>query len=180
MTEGAWPQASSFLHCVATGNRQFKHRMVDKQEIINLVNEAVAQTDAFVVDVNVSPSNEVTVELDAPTGVDLDFCAALTRKINDSLPEDEDFSLEVGSSSLTAPFKVRQQYDKHLGDQVEVLTRDGRKLKGVLAAAGDDTFTIEVPRKVKEPGQKRPTMVNEPETFSYADVKSTTYVIDFK
>lgn len=154
--------------------------MVDKQEIINLVNAATEGTDAYLVEVAVSPQNDVTVELDSDTGVDLDFCAGLTRRINEALPPDEDFSLEVGSSSLTAPFKTPRQYAKHVGDTVEVLTRDGRKLKGVLEDSDAEGFTLAVPRKVKEPGKKRPVVVDERERFAYPDVKATTYVIDFK
>ena len=155
--------------------------MIDRQIITNLVNEAIEGTDAFVVDITVSPSNDIVVELDSPTGVDLDFCAELNRKLNEALDRDqEDYSLEVGSASLTAPFKVRGQYEKNLGNEVEVLTADGKKLKGVLTALADDTFTIEVSRKVKEPGAKRPVMVNEPVTIPFEQAKRVNYLINFK
>lgn len=155
--------------------------MIEKQIITNLVNEAIEGTDAFVVDIAVSSSNDIVVELDSPTGVDLDFCAELNRKLNDALDRDkEDYSLEVGSASLTAPFKVRGQYEKNLGNEVEVLTTDGKKLKGVLTSLADDTFTIEVARKVKEPGAKRPVMVNEPVTIPFEQAKQVNYLINFK
>lgn len=155
--------------------------MLDKKEIISLVEKAVEGTDAFIVSVSVSVANDIVVELDSPTGIDLDFCAEVTRAINDALDRDvEDYSLEVGSASLTAPFKVRGQYEKHLGDDVELLTRDGRKLRGVLTAVGDDDFTVEITRKVKEEGKKRPVMVAQPETFAYDQVKEVRYALSFK
>ena len=77
-------------------------------------------------------------------------------------------------------FKVKGQYEKNLGNEVEVLTRDGRKLKGVRTAVGDDDFTVEVTRKVKEPGAKRPVMVAEPQVIPYAEAKQVCYVINFK
>lgn len=155
--------------------------MIDKNEVRRLVDEAIAGTDAFVVDISVSAANDVVVELDSPTGVDLDFCAELNRKLNDAFDrEDEDYSLEVGSASLTAPFKVKGQYEKNLGNEVEVLTRDGKKLKGVLIAVTDDDFTIEVSRKVKEPGAKRPVIVAEPMVIPMTQAKQVCYVIDFK
>lgn len=155
--------------------------MIDKEIISKLVDEAIENTDVFVVDITVSPSNDIVVELDSPTGVDLDFCSEVNRKINDALDRDEeDFSLEVGSASLTAPFKVRGQYEKNLGNEVEVLTCDGKKLKGVLTALGDDTFTIEVARKVKEPGAKRPVVVNEPMVIPFGEAKRVNYLISFK
>ena len=157
--------------------------MIDKEKVEELVNQALENTDAYVVDITVSGDNDIVVELDAETGVDLDFCTEVSRRLNDALDRDvEDYSLEVGSASLSAPFKVRQQYVKHIGDDVDVLTRDGRKLKGTLTAVSDDgaEFTIEVTRKVKEPGAKRPVMVTEPLTLAVADSKQVTYHFDFK
>lgn len=155
--------------------------MIDKQIITNLVEESIANTDAFVVDITVSAANDIVVELDSPTGIDLDFCAEVNRKLNEALDRDnEDYSLEVGSASLTAPFKVRGQYEKNLGNEVEVLTTDGKKLKGVLSALSDDTFTLEVERKVKEPGAKRPVMVKEALEIPFAQAKRVNYLINFK
>lgn len=155
--------------------------MIDKQIITKLVEEAIANTDAFVVDITVSASNDIVVELDSPTGVDLDFCAEVNHRINEELDRDkEDYSLEVGTASLTAPFKVKGQYEKNLGNDVEVLTKDGKKIKGVLTEVADLTFTIEVEHKVKEPGAKRPVMVKEPMIIPYADAKRVNYLIDFK
>lgn len=155
--------------------------MIDKNEVRRLVEEAIAGTDAFVVDVTVSAANDIVVELDIATGIDLDFCADLNRSLNEKLDrEDEDYSLEVGTASLTAPFKVKGQYEKNLGNEVEVLTRDGKKLKGVLTAVTDEDFTLEVTRKVKEPGAKRPVMVAEPTVIPMAQAKQVCYVINFK
>lgn len=155
--------------------------MIDKNEVRRLVEEAIAGTDAFVVDVTVSAANDIVVELDSATGIDLDFCADLNRSLNEKLDrEDEDYSLEVGTASLTAPFKVKGQYEKKLGNEVEVLTRDGKKLKGVLTAVTDEDFTLEVTRKVKEPGAKRPVMVAEPTVIPMAQAKQVCYVINFK
>jgi len=155
--------------------------MIDKQIITELVNKAIENTDVFVVDITVSVANDIVVELDSPTGVDLDFCAEVNRMINDALDRDmEDFSLEVGSASLTAPFKVRGQYEKNLGNEVEVLTNDGKKLKGVLTELSDNSFTIEVSCKVKEPGAKRPVMVNQPVVIPFAEAKRVNYLINFK
>lgn len=155
--------------------------MLDKKEIISLVEKAVEGTDAFIVSVTVSSANDIVVELDSATGIDLDFCAEVTRALNEALDRDvEDYSLEVGSASLTAPFKVRGQYEKHIGDDVELITRDGKKLRGVLTAVGDDDFTVEITRKVKEEGKKRPVMVAQPETFAYDQVKEVKYSLSFK
>ena len=94
--------------------------------------------------------------------------------------EVEDYELEVGSAGLTSPFKVRGQYEKNIGNEVEVLSRDGRKLHGVLTEVGETTFTIEIEKKVKPEGAKRPVVVTEPIEFGYDAVKSVKYLINFK
>ena len=159
--------------------------MIDKTAIEETVAAQIAGTDAFVVDITVSPVDDVVVELDSPTGVDLDFCAELNRKLVellDAAPGAPDYSLEVGTASLSAPFKVKGQYEKHLGDNVDILTRDGRKLTARLEAINDEgtEITVAVSRKVKEPGQKRPSMVEEQLTLPLADCKSVCYHFDFK
>ncbi|MCM1162891.1 MAG: ribosome assembly cofactor RimP [Muribaculaceae bacterium] len=157
--------------------------MIDKTQIEAIVDKAIEGTDAFLVEVSVSRDNDIVVELDSPTGVDLDFCTRVSDMINAALDRDvEDYSLEVGTSSLSAPFKVAAQYEKHIGDNVDILTRDGRKFTATLTAvnAAERTFTVEVTRKVKEPGEKRPHMVTEPETLAFDDCRTVAYHFDFK
>ena len=85
----------------------------------------MVDTDLFLVDISVTPDNNITVEVDSATGVDIDACAAITRAVEAVFDRDaEDYALEVGSAGLTAPMKVRGQYDKNLGNDVEILTRD--------------------------------------------------------
>lgn len=138
-------------------------------------------TDIFVVDIKVSPDNDIVVEIDSPDNIDVDTCAAITRRIEEVFDRDtEDYSLEVGSAGLTAPFKVRGQYLKNIGNEVEVLTCDGRKLKGVLTAVADDgRFTVTVPTKVKHEGAKRPVVEDVEHVLDPADCRSVRYNLEF-
>lgn len=157
--------------------------MIDKQLIAATVEKALEGTDCFLVDVTVTPDDRITVEIDSDTGVDIDLCARITRDIEAAFDRDaEDYELEVGSAGLTSPFKVRRQYEKNIGNEVEILTRDGRKLSGVLTAVSDDgtAFTVEVSKRVKEPGMKRPVTVAEPIDLNVADCKYVRYKINFK
>ncbi len=157
--------------------------MIDKELLKQTVQQAIAGTGVFLVDLTVSPSNDIVVEIDSNDGVDLDLCTSIHNKIEAALDRDkEDFSLEVGSAGLTAPFKVVEQYTKNLGKEVEILTRDGRKITGTLTAVDADTstFTVEVPTKVKEPGAKRPTTQMVPEHLKMADCKQVKHHFMFK
>lgn len=156
--------------------------MIDKDIIIEAVENAIKDTDIFLVDVKVSPANDIVVEIDSPDGLDIDTCVDLSRQIEEHLDRDvEDYSLEVGSAGLTAPFKVRGQWLKNVGNEIELLTRDGRKMHGTLVeVSDDDRFTIEVATRVKPEGKKRPETVMQPVTMAIADVKTASYMINFK
>lgn len=160
--------------------------MIDKELLTQTVTEAMGGTDLFLVDIQVRKDNNIVVELGSPTGVDIDACARITRRIEEVFDRDvEDYELEVGSAGITSPFKVREQYDMNLGNDIEVLTRDGRKMHGVLTAVEpgesrtDVTFTFTRPVKVKEEGKKKPVTVEEPVTLSSADCKYVVYDLKF-
>lgn len=155
--------------------------MIDKSALIDVVNKALQDSDAFLVDVTVSTDNRIVVEIDSFSNVSIDDCVRLNNIIEENFDRDvEDYELEVGSAGLTSPFRVKAQYDKNIDNDVEVLTTDGRKIKGTLTAAGDDSFTIVVEKKMKPEGAKRPVMVQEEMTFNYNEIKYTKYLIDFK
>lgn len=155
--------------------------MIDKQTVFSAVEEAIKGTELFVVDVNVSADKSISVEVDSPENLDIDTCALLTRKIEELLPAElEDYDLEVGSAGLTAPFKVRGQWEKNLGNEIELLTNDGRKFTATLAALNEDSFTVEYQVKEKLAGEKRPKLVDKQETIEFANVKKANYLLKFK
>lgn len=156
--------------------------MIDKTIIKEAVEAAIAETEIFLVDIRVSGQNDIVVEIDSPDPLDLETVAEVSRKIEAALDRDaEDFSLEVGSAGLTAPFKVRGQWLKNVGNEIEVLTRDGKKFSGQLVDVTDDGhFTVDVPTKVRVEGKKRPETQMVPTTMAIADVKRANYLIDFK
>ena len=155
--------------------------MIKKEVVTQLVEEWLKEKEYFLVDVTVSPDDKIVVEIDHAEGVWIEDCVALSRYIEDHLNrEEEDYELEVGSAGIGQPFKVKQQYVNHIGKEVEVLTAEGKKLKGILKEAGDENFTVAVSKKVKVEGKKRPEIQEENLTFSYNEVKYTKYIISFK
>lgn len=156
--------------------------MIDKNLVIAAVESAIEGTDIFLVEASVSPADDIIVEIDSPTGLDIDTCVNISRKIEEHLDRDvEDFSLEVGSAGLTAPFKVRGQWLKNIGNEIELITCDGRKMHGTLVDVTDDNrFTIEVPTKVRPEGKKRPVTVMQPVEMAIDQVKTASYMLKFK
>lgn len=154
--------------------------MIDRVALSAFVDDFLKDSDLFLVDVSVSKDNNVVVEIAGPEGVDIDTCVALTRAIEGEFDRDkEDYELEVGSAGLTSPFKVSRQYSLNKGNKVEVLTRGGEKLHGVLGDSDNEGFDLITVEKVKEPGAKRPIEKSVTRHFAYPEVKYTKCEIDF-
>lgn len=155
--------------------------MIEKRIVCQLVEEWLEGKEYFLVEVIVSPDDKIMVEIDHAEGVWIEDCVELSRYIESGLNrEEEDYELEVGSAGIGQPFKVVQQYYNHIGKDVEVLTKSGRKLTGTLKEANEETFVVNVEKKVKVEGAKRPKLAEEDETFRYEDIKYTKYLISFK
>lgn len=154
--------------------------MIDKESLKNFIDKELEGTQYYLVDVKVDGNNVITVEIDSDTNVDIDYCIELTRKIEAAFSRDEeDYELEVGSCGLTSPFRVLRQYQKHIGDEVEMVEKTGKKRKGILKSADPEKFVIEVTEKVKPEGAKRPVLQSSDVEYGYDDVKQVTYVLDF-
>lgn len=155
-------------------------RMIDKKIVEDLVNKWLEGKEYFLVDVDVSSSDKIVVEIDHADGVWIEDCVELSRFIESQLSrDDEDYELEVGSAGLGQPFKVEQQYLNFIGKDVEVLAGDGKKVKGVLKAVDGRKFTVSVQEKVKLEGKKRPVLQDVDHEYGMDEVKYCKYLIKF-
>lgn len=155
--------------------------MIDKQLIQDLIAEKLQGTGYELITLKVSVQNEVLVEVDKLEGVDVEFCAELNHYLVEQLDAQgiEDYALEVGSVSLTAPFVTKMQYMKHLNHDVEVLALDGKKYRGVLVSVDMDSFAIDTEVMVALEGKKRKQKEIQTLTFAYDGVKYTKYDLKF-
>lgn len=155
--------------------------MIDKNVVKKLVEEWLDGKEYFLVDLDISPDDKITVEIDHADGVWIEDCAKLSQYIEDHLSRDEeDYELEVGSAGLGQPFKVHQQYEIYVGEPVEVLDADGKKIRGVLKNVDGNLFTVAVNEKVKVEGKKRPVKMDVDHQYDMNTVKYTKYLISFK
>ena len=155
--------------------------MIDKKFLITQVEEFLETSDNYLVDIIINTGNNISIEIDNVNGVNIDDCVELSRHLESKLNRDEeDFELTVGSVGLTSPFKTLRQYQKNIGNEIEVLTKKGQKLSGVLKSASDDEFTITISKKEKAEGAKRKIEVSEDLPFRYEEIKYTKYLIRFK
>ena len=151
--------------------------MLDQQQLKNWIDAYLKDTDYELITLTVSAENDILVEVDRLAGVDVDFCEKLNRYLVEKLG-DEDYSLEVGSVSLTDPFKTKMQYEKNLGHDVEVLV-DGKKMRGQLVSVDEDTFSVDIEEKVAVEGKKRKELQVTTYTWRYDEPKYVRYDLKF-
>ena len=153
--------------------------MIDKKELENVINAALEGTKMFLVTLTVSKDNVIDVALDSDVDITIDDCVAVNDAVLAAFDRDkgEDYELTVGSYGITSPLLLPRQYRNNTGNEVEVLTADGRKLKGVLEDADDEGFTLVTEVKKRLEGKKRPELVEERERFNYNDIKYTKNII---
>lgn len=154
--------------------------MIDKNELQAFIEDQLKDSEYFLTDLKVTPTNEITVEIDSLTPGDIEECVNLTRAIEGAFDRDvEDYELEVGTAGLTSPLKVRRQYDKYIGRDLEVLTSDGRKLHGMLRSVSDEGIVLAMQQKVKKEGSKKPVTETIELDIPFSLIKRAVYDLKF-
>jgi len=154
---------------------------MQKEAIIKVVEEWMEESSFFLVDVKISPDNNIAVEFESESDdVTIEDCVSLSQFIESRFDRNvEDYALEVGSAGLGQPFKVLKQYEINLGNEVEVVTKDGKKQKGILKTVNKESFSLEVTCMVKTENSKRPVNTLVMKMFRYEEVKSVCYILQF-
>ena len=155
--------------------------MINKEIIQTLTEEWLQGNDYFLVDIIFGADDRIVIEIDHADGVWIEDCAELSRFLQEKLGDElGEYELEVGSAGLGQPFKVAQQYQNHIGDTLEVLGADGKKVQGVLKSVEGRDFTLIIREKQKQEGKKRPVFVDVDKTYSMDHVKYAKYLLTFK
>lgn len=154
---------------------------MDIQKLTEFIEGRLEGSDYFLVDLRITPSNEITVEIDSDGVCDLEKCIELNREIEEAFSRDEeDYELEVGTAGLTSPLKVFRQYRKYVGKDLIVLTADGRKLRGKLLKADPETgIVMGVEEKVRREGEKRPVVETREIALGFPEIKKAEYDLKF-
>ena len=128
-----------------------------EKEIRERFSSKVEERGCFLVDVEVSADNDVTIVIEAmDRNVDLEDCVSLDKSFHEMWDQDAaDYSLTVTSAGLDLPFKDLRQYLKAKGEKVEVRFRGGRSMTAELLDADEEGIflrysVMEVPQGKKK------------------------------
>jgi len=154
--------------------------MITKDTIHNLIDAFIESNTMFIVHLEISTSNKISLVFDSFKGVGIDDCVNLSRMIESGLDrETENFELEVSSAGIGVPFKVIQQYQKNIGKDIEVVLRTGLKIKGTLLEVSNDGFTISFEKKVKTEDKKRKQLLVENKFMKFDEASKVYNIINF-
>lgn len=155
--------------------------MITEAVVKEIVNDKLSADGYFFVDLSIGADNSIHLVIDNKEGVSIDYCVELTRFIEEKLDRDvEDYSLEVSSAGIGAVLKVLGQYEKNIGNEVEVTMLNGAWQKGVLTAADAEGFEIDCVEKEKVEGSKKKVEVTKHYRYTYNEVKQVKDIVSFK
>ncbi len=120
------------------------------------IEEAIADTNLFIVEIKGITVKRAMILLDGDEGVKIEDCARVSRHINQKMEEDglseALISLEVSSPGVDFPLKFERQYPQHIGRTLAIKLTDGKEIEGKLISI--DAAVIAVEEKIKEKGKK--------------------------
>ena len=154
---------------------------MDIKKLVEVVEEQIKGSDVFVVECTSTPSNEISLILDADSRVSIDTCVAVSRAVDAVFDRDvEDFSLTVASAGIGEPLKLLRQYKKIEGSPIEVLLKDGVKILGTLDEATESGITVSHDEKVAIEGKKRKELQHIVREIAFEEIKSAKEYLDYK
>ena len=114
----------------------FEKERTLERDITGTVEEALPGVEVLAVEL--SGPERFTVYVDRPEGVDLALCEQVTRLLSDYLRE---YGVDVSSPGPERPVRKPEHFQRALGRRVKLKT-EGRKLRGEVTRADDDTVTV--------------------------------------
>ena len=156
----------------------YLYLMITKDKIEGLIGNIIKDKNLFVVSLDISSSNVIRLLIDSMYGINISECVQLSRTIENGLNRsDEDFEIEVSSPGLGMPFRVREQYIKNIGRDIEVVTKEGQIFQGLLTGVDELAFSLEREQKIKVEGRKKKQLIKEVLNFNFENVSKVRNVL---
>lgn len=173
----------------------FPYLMDDKAQIIGWLQPYLNNDQLYIVDIQVVGRQggriKVTILLDSDTGITIEECAAISRRLGAQMDEsnffgESPFTLEVSSPGVDFPLTFTRQYVRNVGRQVTVTLVDGSIRRGRLESVTDDhiVLNIELENVSKTRKKKAGLTTGEapagPTPIPFALIKKAAVDISFK
>jgi len=154
--------------------------MTFKDKVNSLVAEALLEKPSiFLIDLKITDSFKIIVNLDGDNGVALQDCIDISRAIENNLDrEEQDFSLEVASVGVGSPLKMVRQYKKNIGRTL-IVKLATETIEAELVEANDNFIILSwKAREAKKLGKGKET-VQKRQEIPYSEIKEAIVTVTF-
>ncbi len=151
-----------------------------QEKVEKLLREAFEENNSlFLIKLEINASNHILVVIDGDTGVSVNDCIAISRKIEHNLDRDEeDFSLEVTSAGVAEPLKLPRQFKKNIDRKLQVKTENDT-IEGILTNATTEEITLNWKAREPKPVGKGKVTVDKKAVLPYGQVVEAKVMITF-
>ena len=154
--------------------------MTFKDKVNSLIIEGLKERPSvFLIDLTITDSFKIIVNLDGDNGVALQDCIDISRAIENNLDrEEQDFSLEVASVGVGSPLKMVRQYKKNVGRTL-IVKLATETIEAELVEANDNFIILSwKAREAKKLGKGKET-VQKRQEIPYSEIKEAIVTVTF-
>ena len=154
--------------------------MTFKDKVNSLIIEGLKEKPSiFLIDLTITDSFKIIVNLDGDNGVMLQDCIDISRSIENNLDrEEQDFSLEVASVGVGSPLKMVRQYKKNVGRTL-IVKLATETIEAELVEANDNFIILSwEAREAKKIGKGKETVQKRLE-IPYSEIKEAIVTVTF-
>ena len=126
--------------------------------ILHLLQPLLEGTDMFLTAIQIKPTNNIKVFIDADGGLDIGRSASVNRRLYHAIEEqalypEGNFSLEVSSPGVDEPLTSLRQYKKNIGRTVAVTLDEesSEPVTGMLKEASEVSLLLALKGTKKAP-----------------------------
>ena len=155
--------------------------MINESTVRAIVNETIEGSNIFLVDLNISAGNKISVLVDAIGGLPITDCIKVSRGIDENLDrEAEDFSLDVSSPGLDKPLKVFKQYEKNIGRSLKITLVDNGVVDAKVLNVDEPKIELELEKVITHSEVLNEVKKGDQFGLLYTDIKESKINISFK
>lgn len=156
----------------------FLKNMISENTIKENLQEYLDAKNLFIIDIHISPHNQIEITIDGDNYVSIEECAEISRYVESFLNRDiEDYSLIVSSPDANKPLIMPRQYPKHIGKNISILTTESKELKGKLISANSNAIQLLISTKIQEGKKKKKT--EQSINIEYDKIKKAKIILPF-
>ncbi len=145
--------------------------MIEKEKVARLVDECLAETDVYLVEVKVSKTNIITITLDSDSAVTIDTCVKVSRHVESNLDREvEDYELNVSSAGIDDALKVRRQYEKYINAAVYITENQKEKQLYRLENVNEEELEV-VELKEKKYGKLTKIVEGDKKMLNFVNIQ---------